>query len=107
MPLKAFGFWSGKINYNHTYKEILANREAKFKTSLRVGFFLDFRNFIFASFAAKIKKYLQVINISIESYSFYFGMGKNRNQNCDISVENRQTKFSFLKFCVCVNTHKI
>ena len=58
MPLKAFGFWSGKINYNHTYKEILANREAKFKTSLRVGFFLDFRNFIFASFAARIKNYL-------------------------------------------------
>ena len=27
-------------------------REVKFKTSLRVGFFLDFRNFIFASFAA-------------------------------------------------------
>ena len=33
-------------------------REAKFKTSLGVGFFLDFRNFIFASFPARIKKYL-------------------------------------------------
>ena len=32
-------------------------REAKFKTSLRVGFFLDFRNFVFASSAARIKKY--------------------------------------------------
>ena len=31
-------------------------REAKFKTSLKVGFFLDFRNFIFASSAARIKK---------------------------------------------------
>ena len=38
-------------------------REAKFKTSLRVGFLLDFRNFIFASSAARIKKYLWVINI--------------------------------------------
>jgi hypothetical protein len=32
-------------------------REAKFKTSLRVGFFLDSRNFIFASSPARIKKY--------------------------------------------------
>jgi hypothetical protein len=30
-------------------------REAKFKTSLRVDFFLDFRNFIFASSPARIK----------------------------------------------------
>jgi hypothetical protein len=29
----------------------------KSKTSLRVGFSLDFRNFIFASSAARIKKY--------------------------------------------------
>ena len=33
------------------------HREAKFKTSLRVGFFLDFRNFNFASSTARIKKY--------------------------------------------------
>ena len=33
-------------------------REAKFKTLLRIGFFLDFRNFIFASSAGRIKKYL-------------------------------------------------
>ena len=40
----------------HTKFQIL--RDAKFKTSLRVGFFLDFRNFIFASSAAaRIKKY--------------------------------------------------
>ena len=30
-------------------RQFVSNREAKFKTSLRVGFFLDFRNFIFAS----------------------------------------------------------
>ena len=51
-------------------------REAKFKTSLRVGFFLDFRNLIFASPAAIIKKCLLVINISIESYKFLFQHGK-------------------------------
>ena len=78
-------------------------REANFKTSLMVGFSLEFRNFIFASPAARIKKYSLVINISIESYKFLFWHGKkNRNQSYYISVENRQKKFNFLKLCVCV-----
>ena len=38
-------------------KKTNLSREAKFKTSLGVGFFLDFRNFIFASSAMRIKKY--------------------------------------------------
>ena len=35
----------------------LEYREAKFKTSLRVGFFLDLRNFTFASSSARIERY--------------------------------------------------
>ena len=35
-----------------------------------------------------------------KAISLYFGTGKNSNQIFHISVENRQTKFNFLKFCV-------
>ena len=44
-----------KVSFLHVTK---IYRDAKSKTSLRVGFFLDFRNFLFTSYAAKIKKYL-------------------------------------------------
>ena len=39
-------------------KRVFSFREAKFKTLLRAGFFLDFRNFIFTSSAARIEKCL-------------------------------------------------
>ena len=50
-------FWWKKIQRN-LETGTTSNRGAKFKTSLRVGFLLDFRNFIFASSAARMKKYL-------------------------------------------------
>ena len=75
------------------------NREAKFKSALRVDFFLDF--FLQVP-QRELKKYSLVINISIENYKFLcWHEKKNRNQIFDISVENRQKKFNFLKFCVC------
>ena len=41
----------------------------------------------------------------MKAISFYLETEKILNQNCDISVENRQTKFQDLKSCVCVLTH--
>ena len=90
------------------------NREAKSKTSLRVGFFLDFINFIFASFAARIKKYLWMLNISIQSYKFLFWHGKkskselwyfcgkqtNKIQLFEILCVLTHTRFEILEFCL-------
>ena len=46
-----------------------------------------------------------MINILIESHKFLFWHGKKFwNQNCDISMENKQTKFHDFKSCVCQHT---
>ena len=82
----------------------LIYREAKSKRWLRVSFFLDFRNFIFASSAARIKKYSQVINISIESYKFLFWHGKKFEIRIAIFLWKTDRKNSKILNLVCVNT---
>ena len=81
-------------------------REAKFKTSLRVGFFFDFRKKIFFS---RIKKSLYVIlNISIESYKFLFWHKKKSKSDLWYFCGKQINKIQFWEIlCVCVNKHKI
>ena len=79
-------------------------REEKFKTSLRVGFFFDFRNFILQVPQRKWKNIHKWLIYQSKAISFYSGTGKNRNQIYDISVENRQTKFNLLRVCVLTHT---
>ena len=96
-----------KNKLRKTWKKFEACREAKFKTSLRVGFFLDFRNFIFASSAARIKKYsYRWLIYQSKAISFHFSTEKNLKSELWYFCGKQTNKIQLFEI-LCVHTQDL